>query len=976
MYQWGRSWRHCLLVAAISLSPLAMAENEAISKAKSHVDNREYVAAQEALTKVERKDLAEADAAEFDRLMKLLPEAISGSKKAEQDSADALKAYDAAKWDDADKLYAAVVDNPHASTVLVQDAKEQRGRIVEKRQLSEAVKPEAPAAEISESTTTTTIETTDSSAQPTRITPVEEMVSRDQLLWQRAAAKFAEAQLKAEQAVAENHFDDARQFAASGLQVIEANRAYAPTSAAYDAARKQAIDFRQRISDEIDKADAGRTAAEQEEITRRLEERRAILERQRAEKIEQLFATGRQLYQERKYDDAAEAMRQILLLQPANAQAMHLLETYEDRASLATQGSIRGEYMRQMQGNLLECDEAIIPWHQDILYPKNWLEISRKRDLEFAGVRPDDSAERNMKLEELQPEIAFDDQPFDKAVEWLRDANKVNLAVDWDDLEANGVERTRPVSLKLRNVTFRTALKEMLNQVGGDVPLSYSASNEVLRVATRHKLDQNKFTQVYDIRDLITDIPKFSNSPRLDINAAGAKPMNRDIFGGDDYVSPNDPANESAMAERTLSGRTAANRDEASLTALLDLVRTTVAPDSWRETGGGDGALRELNGQLVVYNTSDAQSQVRDLLTQLRDTRALMIGVEARFLIVGSNFLNEIGVDLDFVFNQGTAGYDPAVTSTGQQVVNPFTGSPVLIPRQYSRRGFIPAPPGGVGTGLTQGGLSQPYGNAANVPAPGGIAPSFSDTTPIGMQQNSLNMVDPTLLSTGIPGAFGQQAGFQPAMNIVGSFLDNLQVDFLIRATQANRRSSIVQAPRLMMFNGQRAWVAVVRSRQYVSSVTATVAEQVAAVAPQVANVQSGTVLDVEGTISNDKKYVTLTVRTGLAQEPIITQFEVQRGSGNSPSIFTSLTDQELRAIRTTVSIPDGGTVLIGGLKQTGEIEVEAGVPILSKIPVLKRAFTNTTSVRDTQTLLILLKAKILIQKEAEDEAFPSFAER
>ncbi|MFN0135645.1 MAG: type II secretion system protein GspD, partial [Phycisphaerae bacterium] len=556
------------------------------------------------------------------------------------------------------------------------------------------------------------------------------------------------------------------------------------------------------------------------------------------------------------------------------------------------------------------------------------------------------------------------------------DANRVNLAVDWDDLEANGVERTRPVSLKLRNVTFRTALKEMLSQAGGDVPLGYAATDEVLRVATRHKLDQNKFSQVYDIRDLITDIPKFANSPRLDINAAGNKPINRDVFGSDGQSTSGDFASESAMAERTLSGRTSANRDEGSLTALMDLVRTTVAPDSWRETGGGDAALRELNGQLVVYNTSDAQQQVRDLLTQLRDTRALMIGVEARFLIVGSNFLNEIGVDLDFVFNQGTAGYDPAVTSTGTQVVNPFTGAPVLIPREYSQRGFIPAPPGGVGTGLGQGALSQPYGNAANVPRAGGIAPAFGDMTPIGAQQSSLDLVDPSLLSTGIPGAFGQQANFRPAMNIVGSFLDNLQVDFLIRATQANRRSSIVQAPRLMMFNGQRAWVAVVRSRQYVSSVTATVAEQVAAVAPVVATVQSGTVLDVEGTISNDKKYVTLTVRTGLAQEPIITQFEVQRGSGNSPSIFTSLTDQELRAIRTTVSIPDGGTVLIGGLKQTGEVEVEAGVPILSKIPVLKRAFTNTTTVKDTQTLLILLKAKILIQKEAEDEAFPSFAER
>ena len=31
-----------------------------------------------------------------------------------------------------------------------------------------------------------------------------------------------------------------------------------------------------------------------------------------------------------------------------------------------------------------------------------------------------------------------------------------------------------------------------------------------------------------------------------------------------------------------------------------------------------------------------------------------MISVESRFLIVSSNFLEEMGVDLDFVFNSGT----------------------------------------------------------------------------------------------------------------------------------------------------------------------------------------------------------------------------------------------------------------------------------------------------------------------------------
>ena len=176
-----------------------------------------------------------------------------------------------------------------------------------------------------------------------------------------------------------------------------------------------------------------------------------------------------------------------------------------------------------------------------------------------------------------------------------------------------------------------------------------------------------------------------------------------------------------------------------------------------------------------------------------------------------------------------------------------------------------------------------------------------------------------------------------------------------------------------MMFNGQRANITVGRARQFVSSVIPSLAEGVVGFTPIINTANSGASLDVEATISADRRYVTVTVRTTQTKEPSFERFEVQRASGNSPGVFITLLDQEFATINTTVSIPDGGTVLLGGMKQLGEIEVEAGVPILSKIPILKRAFTNTTMIKDTQTLLILLKTRIVIQQEAEEEAFPTF---
>src|SRR5204863_2804557 len=79
----------------------------------------------------------------------------------------------------------------------------------------------------------------------------------------------------------------------------------------------------------------------------------------------------------------------------------------------------------------------------------------------------------------------------------------------------------------------------------------------------------------------------------------------------------------------------------------------------------------------------------------------------------------------------------------------------------------------------------------------------------------------------------------------------------------------------------------------------------------------------------------------------------------------------QITQVRTTVSVPDGGTLLLGGQTLSGEIEREEGVPVLSKIPFLKRLFTNRSYVKDDQILLILVKPTIVIQREQEQKQFP-----
>ena len=75
------------------------------------------------------------------------------------------------------------------------------------------------------------------------------------------------------------------------------------------------------------------------------------------------------------------------------------------------------------------------------------------------------------------------------------------------------------------------------------------------------------------------------------------------------------------------------------------------------------------------------------------------------------------------------------------------------------------------------------------------------------------------------------------------------------------------------------------------------------------------------------------------------------------------------------MTVPDQGTVLLGGQRLVTEFEIETGVPVVSKIPILNRFFTNRIESKEEQTLLILIKPTILIQSEQEENNFPGLSD-
>ena len=89
-------------------------------------------------------------------------------------------------------------------------------------------------------------------------------------------------------------------------------------------------------------------------------------------------------------------------------------------------------------------------------------------------------------------------------------------------------------------------------------------------------------------------------------------------------------------------------------------------------------------------------------------------------------------------------------------------------------------------------------------------------------------------------------------------------------------------------------------------------------------------------------------------------------GAGGGLSVSVQQPVYEQLFVNTTVSVPDGGTVVLGGIKRLREGRNMAGVPILNKIPYVSRLFKNTGVGRETESLMLMVTPRIIIQEEEE----------
>jgi hypothetical protein len=152
----------------------------------------------------------------------------------------------------------------------------------------------------------------------------------------------------------------------------------------------------------------------------------------------------------------------------------------------------------------------------------------------------------------------------------------VNIYVDWRELEEAGIGQSAPVNVNVKNVAAGQVLKLALRGVSKDLQYQIDEGVVVIFTANPAPRAADLVTRAYDVTDLLA---------------------------GPGANQPNPPD----------------DRRQQKLSELAAIIRDTVAPESWRENGGGEGTIKWFNNKLIVSAPDARHREVEKVLDMLRD---------------------------------------------------------------------------------------------------------------------------------------------------------------------------------------------------------------------------------------------------------------------------------------------------------------------------------------------------------------------
>ena len=405
-------------------------------------------------------------------------------------------------------------------------------------------------------------------------------------------------------------------------------------------------------------------------------------------------------------------------------------------------------------------------------------------------------------------------------------------------------------------------------------------------------------------------------------------------------------ANGVLKVEPTLSIRWENITAEHALLALLDNYGLQLMRD--RKTGIDRVSLKDplapppLSTRVVQLKYSSVSNMIESAQSVLTDKRSKVLpDTRTSQLIVVATDLEQLAVDTLIASLDKPTRQVLIETKLVQISSNPTTKKGVDWSSTLSAQHVT------FGNGLIDPSVSKTTvttpGTASGTPTPGG-----------GYTPGASGSSSSSLLSL-IQGGGGMSASTVSGLIPTTGFLNADGVSAVISFLNATYDAQVVSTPRIVTMDNELARISVSRSYPIISMAGGT---QNSSGSASITYSNVGTVLMVTPRISaNDCIYLKVVPEVSSHFGDIIVT--VAGGGGNSSSSY-AVPEFDTRKIESQVLIPNGTTLVMGGLVQDSPTASYTKVPLLGDIPGLGWAFRSESKSMSKDNLIIFLTPTIV----------------
>lgn len=733
-------------------------------------------------------------------------------------------------------------------------------------------------------------------------TVTQQLAVEHDLRVQQLKAEAADSLRKGKLALARGDYDTA----IAELNLSLSHIRWAPYSLDWDGVDTEAAALLEQAEGARGDAARAQREAEQRAAYEQLREREEI-ERMRqqalvANMIDQAIAA----FEKGEYDEAMDAADQALRKSPRNQQALEI----RDAAFRAGRDQARIDYIQAKREEFSRWREHLqeleIPWTDVITYPDpdQWRALTERRKTRRGLDLSKRVTESELALrDELSKTTVVlpgieDEESLSAVIDIVRQFTGLPLVVD-PAAENAVLDEGVVFNLNFENRLSVEQALNILTDMAGD-QVTWTIRHDAVLVTTTEKARGKPVIYNHDVQDLIMSMTDFTG-PRID------RIRLLDELEDDDGGGPFGGILESPRL--------------IEIEDLVTLIQENVAVGTWDEDGV---SIDAGEGFILIVHAAEVQQQVKDFLEDLRRFNSALVSIESRFLTVGDNWIQELGVDF-----RGLDGVELSDVTNGLE--------------DMASRGLDNSGTGNEGEG------------AAGSPAAGFFYDDGQDGDFRGTTQNFFSK------------ALGSAVSNIGGLTFQLTYLNDANVQMILRAVEKSNQFQLVNSQMLSVHNTQRAYVTVVNQQAYIQDFDVEVAQFQAVADPQINVLMEGVVLDVRPTIHHDRKYLTLEIQPTVAKVVALRDFATSLG-GISSTVEFQLPELEVQSVNTSAIIPDGGSILLGGLSNIRNIERRAEVPWLARIPILGFFFKQEGYNDERQSLMILIRAQITDVRESVHE--------